>query len=888
MNYGKKHAAKKQKKITSKSTMQGKRVGVRLFKAFLLCLIVLAIAAVAGGGLFVKRIIDKAPEVTPADVKPKGFTTFVYADDGKTELERFVASGSNRIYKTLDDIPEYLAHAFVATEDERFYEHNGIDLQGIARAAVSTLRGKEQGASTLTQQLIKNNVFPNFVEEKTFFDKLERKFQEQFLALQIEKQMSKEEILESYMNTVNLGQNCLGVQAASKRYFGKEVSELTLSECACIAGITQNPNGFNPITNPEANNKRRTHVLDNMLDQGYIDQAAYDEALADDVYARIQVVNSNAEEKKPTTYFVDALSEQILEDLQNQLGYTETQAYNALYSGGLSIYSTQNVAMQQICDEEMNKDSNYPGLKEYGLDYALTITRADGTVENYGSGHIKKYVKDTYGKDQGLLYSSEEKARAMVEEWKATIAQEGDTYDEVINITPQPQGSVTIMDQYTGQVKAMVGGRGAKSTSLSLNRAYRGSLRQPGSTFKILAAYAPALDACGKSLSTIVRDEPYQYRNGRNVRNASRGYKGDVTYRTAIAGSINVCAVKVSDEITQDLGFEYCEKLGISTLVKEKEINGKIYSDINQTLALGGLTDGVYNYELCAAYAAIANGGTYNSPTLYTKIVDHDGNVLLENPGESHRALKEGTASLLTSALETVVTSGTGRSCQLNNMPVAGKTGTTTSNKDLWFCGFTPYYTCAVWGGYDDNKECNYDTSFRFRLWKGIMSRIHADLERKEFDTNKGLEKRTICTLTGKLAVAGKCPSTTEYFAEGTAPTEVCPGHADIMGQDNTDVPEDDNGDYTDTPEEPTGGNTGGNGGGNTGGGNTGGGNTGGNGGGNTGGGDSGNTGGGDSGNTGGGDSGNTGGGDSGNTGGGDSGNTGDGDGGNTGGGAAP
>ncbi len=803
MNYGKKHAAKKQKKITAKSTMQGKRVGVRLFKAFLLCLVVVAIAAVVGGGLFVKRIIDKAPEVTPADVKPKGFTTFVYADDGKTELERFVASGSNRVYKTLADIPEHLAHAFVATEDERFYDHNGIDIQGIARAAVSTLRGKEQGASTLTQQLIKNNVFPNFVEEKTFFDKLERKFQEQFLALQIEKQMSKEEILESYMNTVNLGQNCLGVQAASKRYFGKEVSELTLSECACIAGITQNPNRYNPITNPEDNNRRRTHVLDNMLKQGYIDQAAYDEALADDVYARIQVVNSNAEEKKPTTYFVDALSEQVLADLQSQLGYTETQAYNALYSGGLSIYSTQNLAMQQICDEEMNKDSNYPGLKEYGLDYALTITRADGTVENYGSGHIKKYAKDVHGKDQGLLYSSEEKARAMIEEWKSTIAQEGDTYDEVVNITPQPQASVTIMDQSNGQVKAMVGGRGAKNTSLSLNRAYRGSLRQPGSTFKILAAYAPALDACGKSLSTIVRDEPYQYRNGRNVRNASKTYKGDVTYRTAIAGSINVCAVKVSDEITQDLGFEYCEKLGISTLVKEKEINGKIYSDINQTLALGGLTDGVYNYELCSAYAAIANGGTYNSPTLYTKIVDHDGNVLLENPGESHRALKEGTASLLTSAMETVVTSGTGRSCQLRNMPVAGKTGTTTSNKDLWFCGFTPYYTCAVWGGYDDNKECNNDTSFRFRLWKGIMSRIHADLERKEFDTNKGLERKTVCTLTGKLAVAGKCPSASEYFAEGTAPTEVCPGHADIMGEDNTDIPEDDTGDFTDDPENP-------------------------------------------------------------------------------------
>ena len=616
MNYGRKNAAKKQKKITSKSTMQGKRVGVRLFKAFLLCLVVIAIVGIIGGGLFVKRIIDNAPEVTPDDVKPKGFTTFVYADDGKTELERFVASGSNRIYKTLDEIPKDLGNAFVAIEDERFYDHNGIDLHGIIRAGIATLSGNEQGASTLTQQLIKNNVFPNFVHEETFYDKAERKLQEQFLALQIEKQMSKDEILESYMNTINLGQNCLGVQSAAKRYFGKDVSELTLSECACIAGITQNPSGYNPVTHPENNAKRRKSVLNNMLEQGYIDQAAYDEALNDDVYARIQKVNSSSEEKKPTSYFVDALSEQVMEDLQQQLGYTETQAYNAVYSGGLSIYSTQNVEMQKICDEEMNDDSNYPGLKEYGLDYALTVTRADGSVENYGSGHIKKYAKEKHGKKYGLIYSSEEDARAMVEEWKATIAQEGDTYDEVINITPQPQASVTIMDQKTGAIKAMVGGRGAKNSSLSLNRAYRGSTRQPGSTFKILAAYAPAIDSCGKSLSTIVVDEPYKYKNGKNVKNASRSYKGAVTYRTAIANSINVCAVKVSDEISQELGFEYCEKFGISTLVKEKKTDAGVFSDINQTLALGGVTDGVYNYELCAAYATIANGGTYNTPTL--------------------------------------------------------------------------------------------------------------------------------------------------------------------------------------------------------------------------------------------------------------------------------
>ena len=795
MNYGKKKAAKRQKKITSKSTMQGKRIVVRLFKALLICIILAAVVGVAGGGLFIKKIIDDTPHVSASDVKPKGFTTFVYADDGSTEIERFVSSGSNRVYKSIDEIPKDLQHAFVAIEDERFYKHNGIDLQGIARAAVVGIaRGGNftEGASTLTQQLIKNNVFPNFTKEKTFYDKFQRKIQEQYLALQIEKKMDKSEIIESYLNTINLGQNCLGVQAASQRYFGKDVSDLTLSECAVIAGITQSPSTYDPITHPDNNKVRRNKVLKNMLEQDYISQKQYDEALADDVYARIQTTNTASQADNTYSYFVDALAQQVIQDLKDQLGYTDTQAYNAVYSGGLSIYSTQNQTMQQICDEEANDDSNYPGLKEYGLDYALTVTRADGSTENYGSNNIKNYVKETYGKDQGLLYSSEDAARAMVEEWKATIAREGDTYDERITITPQPQSSITIMDQKTGQIKAMVGGRGEKASSLGLNRAYQGSKRQPGSTFKILAAYAPALDSCDKTLATTIDDEPYTLKSGQVLRNANKQYGGTTTLREGIKRSINVVAVKLSDEITQELGYEYCQKFGISTLVKNKTINGKVFDDsTSQTLALGGITEGVYNYEMCAAYATIANGGEYNKPTLYSKVVDHDGNVLLDGTGESHTVIKDSTAYLLTSAMEDVVNSGTGTACQLPNMPVAGKTGTTTSNKDLWFCGFTPYYTCAVWGGYDDNKECDYDTSFRFRLWKGIMSRIHENLEEKDFKVPSSVERKSICTITGKLAGSG-CPSITEYFAKDTLPTETCSGHGYSYGSKSNSSTEDD------------------------------------------------------------------------------------------------
>ena len=298
MNYGKKKASKRQKNVTSKAAMKKKRAGVRLFKAMLLTCLVAIVLCVAGGGLFIKKMIDDAPDITPEDVKPSKFTTQALADDETTVLDTFVDAGANRVYKSIDEIPKDLQNAFVAIEDSRFYEHNGIDLKGIVRAGLKGIISGHfsEGASTLTQQLIKNNVFPNFVNEDTFFDRVERKLQEQYLALEIEKQMTKSKILENYLNTINLGQNTLGVQAASKRYFGKDVCELTLSECATIAAITQNPGKYNPVTNPDKNAERREKVLNDMKEQGYINQTQYDEALADPVYERIQATNAQYED----------------------------------------------------------------------------------------------------------------------------------------------------------------------------------------------------------------------------------------------------------------------------------------------------------------------------------------------------------------------------------------------------------------------------------------------------------------------------------------------------------------------------------------------------------------------------------------------------------------
>ena len=805
MNYGRKKAAKKRRDITSKSKMKKKRLGVRIFKGVLLTLLLLMVAGCVGGGIFLKKVIDSAPDVTPEDVKPTGYTSVVYASDNKTETQRLTSAGSNRVYKTIDEIPKDLQHAFVAIEDERFYEHNGIDPKGIVRAGMIGLTTGDfsQGASTLTQQLIKNNIF-DFMSEDTFFDRLERKIQEQYLALKLEKQMSKSEIMENYLNTINLGQNTLGVQAASQRYFNKDVSQLTLSESAVIAAITQSPSYYNPITHPDHNADRRKQVLKNMLEQGYISQEAHDEALADDVYARIQNVNTNiTQNTTPQSYFVDALTEQILTDLEDPdvgLGYSETQAYNTLYKGGLSIYSTQDLEIQGICDQVLNDDSNYPYKVQYGLSYALTVTRADGTQENYSSGHIKQFRNMKYG----LTFGSEEQAHQVIESFKASIAKEGDTYDEVINLSPQPQASVTVIDQATGQIKAMVGGRGTKSSSMSLNRAYTGSTRQPGSCFKILSTYAPALDSAGETLATIIKDEPYEYADGTPVSNWwGNYYRGNMTMRKAIEQSANICAVKTLTEITPQLGFTYCQNFGLSTLVESRTTDeGKVFTDIQQPLALGGVTDGVYNYEMCAAYAAIANGGVYQEPIMYTKILDHDGNVLLDRTQtqEKHTVLKDSTAFLLTSAMEDVIKKGTGTPARLSNMDAAAKTGTTSNNVDLWIAGYTPYYTCTIWSGYDDNTPlADREWDYHLKMWKKIMDQINTTkgLAYTQFEEPDSVVERTVCTSTGKLAVSG-CPAVTEYFDRDTAPTQSCSGHRSAKKPSSDSKKDDESSDSSD------------------------------------------------------------------------------------------
>lgn len=781
MNYGKEGAKKQAKKLAAKSPKVLRKFKVLGYKLLLVAAFALVVGVGFTGFGIYKGIIDSSPTIEAMDVTPTGYLSTVLDTEGNTTAT-LVASGSNRVYVTIDEIPLDLQHAFVAIEDARFYEHNGIDMKGIIRAGVKGILSGghfSQGASTITQQLLKNNVFTTWTTDKGFA-KVVRKLQEQYLAVQLEKKVNnKDWILENYLNTVNLGQNSLGVQAAAMRYFNKDVSELTLSECAVIAGITKSPEGLNPISHPEANAERRKEVLDKMEEQGYITLEQKEEALADKVYKRIKKVNikKTEESSQINSYFVDEVTNQVLEDLQTIKGYTKAEAYRALYNSGLTIMSTQDPKIQKICDEEVNNSANYPTQPKVSFSYRLSVQKSDGSIANYDEHTMLAYYQASNA-DYTINFATEDDAAAAIEAYKQEIMEPGDTIvegGEYVHYTLQPQAALTIIDQSTGEVKAIVGGRGDKVANRTLNRA-TDSTRQPGSTFKVLAAYAPALDGAGMTLATVEDDAPYTYANGTSLRNYDNRYRGFTSFRTAITYSINVVTVKCLTDIGVDNGFSYLQDFGFTTLKD---------SDRVQSLALGGVTDGVTNLELTAAYATIANGGTYTKPRFYTKILDHDGNVLIDNTPQTRSVLKETTAWLLTDAMKDVITVGTGKVCNFDGMTLAGKSGTTTKNRDALFAGYSPYYSCVVWGGYDDNApQASGTTSYPKLIWRSVMQRIHEGLEDKDFEKPSGIVTAQVCKKSGKLAVAGVCDSdprgsqvTTEYFAAGTEPTESCDKH---------------------------------------------------------------------------------------------------------------
>ncbi|MDO4788606.1 MAG: transglycosylase domain-containing protein [Johnsonella sp.] len=795
MNYGRANTKKILKQSVSKSKKYGNKFLISLGEAvFIISIIFFIMLLSAGLGVFM-GIIHNTPRINIESIVPLGFSTSVYDAQGNL-TDTLVMEGSNREEAAYEELPQDLIDAFVAIEDERFWKHKGIDTKSIMRAVFGVINGNSSlgGGSTITQQLIKNNVFKGG-RERSFGAKIERKLQEQYLALELEKTMDKKMILTNYLNTINLGNNTLGVKVASKRYFDKDVSELTLSESAVIAGITQNPSKLNPISGREANEAKRKIILQYMFEQGYITKEEQEEALGDNVYDRIQNVDLISKSTINTySYFTDELIDQVKNTLVEKLGYTETQAHNLIYGGGLSIYTTQDPDLQKIVDEEVNDPQNYDAAK-LSVEFRLSVKHANGETEHYSENTLRSYHRDVLKDNYDGLYLSEEEAKADVDAYKAYLLKEGDEIlGEKYQTLLQPQTSFVLIEQSTGQVKAISGGRGAKTASLTLNRA-TDDPRQPGSTFKIISTFAPALDASGKTLASVYYDEPYTV-GTKNISNwySKQGYLGYSSIREGIIYSMNIVAVRtLMETVTPSLGVDYAKKFGITTLEDK---------DYTASLALGGLTKGVNNLELTGAFSAIANGGIYTKPIFFTKILDHNGKVLYEDEEETHRIIKDSTAFLLTDAMAAsmvpnkkfarggVSVNSTGTRAHLDHMSCAGKSGTTSDSVDVWFVGFTPYYTAGIWGGCDDRQvlsEDNGGVNFHKEIWKKIMTRVHEGKPDIGFPVPDSIETATICRKSGKLPISGICKydprgdaTYTEYFEKGTIPDEICDAHTSM------------------------------------------------------------------------------------------------------------
>ncbi len=775
MNYGKHSSKRKIEAVNSTATKTKRLISTSFVRVLVLGIVILLVAGAAAGYGVVKAIIDSAPELDVAKVVPEGYTSFIYDPHG-VEIQELHTANANRIYVEIDQIPQYLKDAVVDIEDERFYSHNGIDLRGMLRAVFVNLKEGDisEGASTITQQVIKNTLLTT---EQTFT----RKIQEQYLAVQLEKELDKDKILELYLNTSPFGRGTNGVQAAAKRYFNKDVSELTLAESACIAGITQLPSYYDPVTNPENNDTKRRLILSYMLANEHITQAEYEEALEEDVYSKIQITNDAFESQSDYSYFVDEVIRRVAEDLRVQKGYSENQAYNLIYRGGLSIFSTQDLDMQKIVDATFMNEESFPSQNEdyaINLKYSLSMQTESGVVHKYAD----KVLDD------------KEAADAFIETQKAEWLGENNTFiAENALYIPQPQAAMVIMDYYTGHIKAICGGRGEKIGNQTFNRATQ-AYRQPGSTFKILAAYLPAIDTAGYTLGTVLDDVPVTFNiNGEEYSpknwysNSEYNFRGLNTVREGIEQSINILAIRTIFDVGVQTSFDYLLNLGFENLVDREEKNGRVYTDKNVVLALGGLTKGVTPLELTAAYGAIANGGIYTEPVFYTRVLDHDGSILLDNQPSSHIVMKESTAYLLTSAMESVMNTGTGYVAKLDptmGISYAGKTGTTSDVKDLLFVGYTPYYVATVWMGYDMPYEINTSKSYHKYIWRDVMNAVHKDLPAKRFSVPDDIVTAVICKESGKLAVEGLCDMDprgsqiiTEYYAKGTAPTEYCDVH---------------------------------------------------------------------------------------------------------------
>ena len=670
---------------------------------------VLLIAALAGAAF---GFIDNSTDLIAQEYNLE-LTSVVYYTDPKTnEVKEFdrVYADQNRVWVDLEKTPEMLRKAFIAIEDERFESHGGVDWKRTFGATLGYIfKGSDSyGGSTITQQLIKNVTGDN---DRSPI----RKIQEIIRALNLERKMSKDEIIEMYMNTIYLGQGCHGVQSAANVYYSKDVAELSLAECASIAGITQYPSKYDPLLNYEAHKQKQEVVLKKMLELGYISKDEYEQAVSEEL--KLKKGTTKVDGSRIQSYFTDQIILDVIQDLMTRNNMSESEATKLIFKGGLKIYSTVAPNVQSAMENVFENDANFPG-----------------------SGQNK------------------------------------------------PQSAMVVMDPYTGEVKGIVGGRGEKTGNRVLNRATQ-SMRQPGSSIKPLAVYAPAIENGIITPATMVDDTSLTIGNW-SPKNSDGFFLGPITARVALEKSRNVPAVRILDKLTVDRSFDFMtKKLGITTLVSsEKRANGKNYSDkYLSSLGLGGLTDGVTVMEMTAAYSTFVNQGIYTKPITYTKVTDANGRVILENKPETHRAMSETTAYSMAQMLSGVVTYGTGTAAKPSGIFAGGKTGTTDKDVDRWFAGFTPNYVGVVWFGYDSPKSMSGLGNPCTSTWRKVMDAIHKDVTVKHLTQPQNMTAVTICQTTGKIA-GEECENTrVDYFKSGTQPPGICSSHQEAESEDKLD-----------------------------------------------------------------------------------------------------
>ena len=636
-------------------------------------------------------------------------TTIIYVYDGENnpvELTRLHGE-QNRVWVDIDDMSEWIGKAFVALEDKRFYEHHGVDW---VRTVLGVIKNKfKQGGSTITQQLIKNLTGEN---DRT----ISRKYYEIISALNLEKNYNdKEVILEAYLNTIYLSHGCYGVQTAAEKYFGKDISELNLAECASLAVIAKDPAKYDPLWQPKNNKERQEMVLDYMLEQDMINQKQHDEAVAYELIftnsekyvADEEDDTVTAEENEIQSYYTDYVISSVIRDLKEQ-GYSNYEATKMIYSGGLRIYSSVDIRIQEIAEDVYTHRTNFPSQ------------RVDSTDDLY-------------------------------------------------------QSAMTIMD-YKGRIVAMVGGAGEKTQNRTNNRAVS-AVRQPGSSIKPLSVYAPAIEEDYATWSTLVQNYGIIWRGNRWPENygGSLGSPDSyVTVQYAIAISYNTVAAQLLMKLGFETSYDYLtNKFHITTLV-DGEDNTK-----PSAMATGGTHGGVTTLQMAAAFAAFGNGGKYYKPYCYDYVTDSTGeNIILQNvpqDGEpqSEQIISPETAYVMNEMMRTVFVGagGTGRGYGVSGFTTFGKTGTSSDNHDRWCVAGTPYYVAAVWFGHDYNKEVKVSGNPAGLIFKTVMDRVHKNLAPKSFERNTDQAvQRTYCTATGLLAGDGCYSKASGWYKASNLP----------------------------------------------------------------------------------------------------------------------